>query len=161
MRSRGPRAEITIDDSQSTPYLRSSATADRVGALDGRPSRPSQHLLLEADMSPAPGRSRAPAYRPDIDGLRALAVIAVVLFHSGIPGFDGGYVGVDVFCVISGYLITQLLQESRDESARRTLAPFSVRCMMRLLPACLPPCLVPALAPLALYTPVDLVYLRE
>src|SRR5260370_9200804 len=157
MRSRGPRAEITIDDSQSTPYLRSSATADRVGALDGRPSRPSQHLLLEADMSPAPGRSRAPAYRPDIDGLRRLAVIAVILFHSGIPGFDGGYVGVDVFFVISGYLITQLLEESRDESARRTLATFYVRRMRRILPALLVTCLVTAIVALALFTPDELV----
>ena len=88
-------------------------------------------------MNPAPGRSGAPTYRPDIDGLRALAVISVILFHSRIPGFDGGYVGVDVFFVISGYLITQLLEESRDESARRTLATFYVRRMRRILPALL------------------------
>jgi peptidoglycan/LPS O-acetylase OafA/YrhL len=114
-------------------------------------------LLLEADMSPAPGRSRAPAYRPDIDGLRALAVIAVILFHSGIPGFDGGYVGVDVFFVISGYLITQLLEESRDKSARDTLATFYVRRMRRILPALLVTCLVTAIVAVALFTPDDLV----
>jgi peptidoglycan/LPS O-acetylase OafA/YrhL len=108
-------------------------------------------------MSPAPGRSRAPAYRPDIDGLRALAVIAVILFHSGIPGFDGGYVGVDVFFVISGYLITQLLEESRDESARRTLATFYVRRMRRILPALLATCLVTAIVAVALFTPDELV----
>ena len=48
-------------------------------------------------------------YRPDIDGLRAIAVAIVVAFHTGVPGFTGGFVGVDVFFVISGFLITGLL----------------------------------------------------
>ena len=48
-------------------------------------------------------------YQPHIDGLRAVAVMAVILFHFGVPGFQGGYVGVDVFFVISGYLITKLI----------------------------------------------------
>jgi peptidoglycan/LPS O-acetylase OafA/YrhL len=103
------------------------------------------------------GRSRAPAYRPDIDGLRAIAVIAVIFFHNGIPGFDGGYVGVDVFFVISGYLITQLLEESRDEPARLQLARFYVRRMRRILPALLATCLVTAIFAVALFTPDELV----
>ena len=49
------------------------------------------------------------AYRPEIDGLRALAVLPVILFHGGFAGFGGGFVGVDVFFVISGYLITSIL----------------------------------------------------
>src|ERR1700729_576974 len=53
-------------------------------------------------------------YRADIDGLRALAVISVVLFHAGAPWFQGGYVGVDVFFVISGYLITSIIVAELD-----------------------------------------------
>jgi peptidoglycan/LPS O-acetylase OafA/YrhL len=113
--------------------------------------------MAEAEMNPAAGRSRAPAYRRDIDGLRALAVISVILFHSRIPGFGGGYVGVDVFFVISGYLITQLLEQSRDESAHRTLTTFYVRRMRRILPALLVTCLATAIVGVALFTPVELV----
>ncbi|MEW1047433.1 acyltransferase [Escherichia coli] len=48
-------------------------------------------------------------YRKDIDGLRAVAILPVLLFHVGYSGFSGGYVGVDIFFVISGYLITKIL----------------------------------------------------
>jgi len=48
-------------------------------------------------------------YQPALDGVRALAVVAVVLFHAGVPGFSGGYLGVDTFFVLSGFLITSLL----------------------------------------------------
>jgi peptidoglycan/LPS O-acetylase OafA/YrhL len=48
-------------------------------------------------------------YRREIDGLRAIAVVPVILFHAGVTVFSGGYVGVDVFFVISGYLITSIL----------------------------------------------------
>lgn len=70
-------------------------------------------------------------YRPDIDGLRAIAVAMVVAFHAGVPGIGGGYIGVDVFFVISGYLITlQLLQT--DFSG---LLIFYQRRAARILPA--------------------------
>jgi peptidoglycan/LPS O-acetylase OafA/YrhL len=118
---------------------------------------PAAIAVPEADMSLTPGRSHAPAYRPDIDGLRALAVIAVILFHSGVPGFEGGYVGVDIFFVISGYLITQMLEVSREESAGRTLSAFYLRRMRRILPALLATCLVTSIVAVALFTPDELV----
>src|SRR5579872_7415953 len=71
---------------------------------------PSAVDFHEVPMSSTSRDSQGPTYRADIDGLRALAVIAVILFHSDIPGFQGGYIGVDIFFVISGYLITQLLE---------------------------------------------------
>lgn len=73
-------------------------------------------------------------YRSDIDGLRALAVLPVMLFHAGIPGFSGGFVGVDIFFVISGYLITGILL---GELARErfSLVGFYERRARRILPA--------------------------
>ena len=69
----------------------------------------------------------SPVYRPDIDGLRALSVIAVILYHAGVPGFRGGYIGVDVFFVISGYLITQQLIQPASGGIRERLATFYLR----------------------------------
>lgn len=57
-------------------------------------------------------------YRPDIDGLRAIAVLSVLFYHAGVPGFTGGYVGVDVFFVISGFLITQLLSSEIEKNGK-------------------------------------------
>lgn len=80
-------------------------------------------------------KSGAIFYRPDIDGLRAIAVLGVLAFHSGLPGFPGGFVGVDVFFVISGYLITGLLSAEFESTGRIDLRAFFVRRIRRLLPA--------------------------
>ncbi|MGA7994757.1 MAG: acyltransferase family protein [Bradyrhizobium sp.] len=73
-------------------------------------------------------------YRADIDGLRALAVVPVLLYHAGVPGFPGGFVGVDIFFVISGYLICGMIDgDLRDGSF--SLSNFYKRRMLRILPA--------------------------
>lgn len=75
-----------------------------------------------------------PHYRPDIEGLRALAVTSVVLYHANISGFSGGFVGVDIFFVLSGFLITGLLVRELDRTGRVDLAQFWARRARRLLP---------------------------
>ncbi|WP_320179087.1 acyltransferase family protein [Roseovarius pacificus] len=73
-------------------------------------------------------------YRREIDGLRAVAVVPVILFHAGLSLFSGGYVGVDVFFVISGYLITTIIIAERDEG-RFSILRFYERRARRILPA--------------------------
>lgn len=85
-------------------------------------------------------------YRKDIDGLRALAIIPVVLFHAGVAGFSGGYVGVDIFFVISGYLITSIIYRDLVKN-RFSFIDFYKRRVLRLLP--------PLLAMLLVVTPLS------
>jgi len=73
-------------------------------------------------------------YRPEIDGLRAIAVISVILFHAGIPFFSGGYVGVDVFFVISGYLITTIVL-TQNKNGVFSYKRFYERRVRRIFPA--------------------------
>jgi peptidoglycan/LPS O-acetylase OafA/YrhL len=73
-------------------------------------------------------------FRPDIEGLRAVAIVAVLLCHAGVPFLAGGYVGVDVFFVISGFLITRLLVGELDRSGTISLRGFYARRAKRLLP---------------------------
>jgi peptidoglycan/LPS O-acetylase OafA/YrhL len=73
-------------------------------------------------------------YRPDIDGLRALAVIPVVFYHVGIAGFAGGFVGVDIFFVISGYLICRMI-DGDIRNGTFSIGNFYKRRILRILPA--------------------------
>jgi peptidoglycan/LPS O-acetylase OafA/YrhL len=77
------------------------------------------------------------AYRPALDGVRALAVMAVVGYHLGLPWLRGGFIGVDVFFVLSGFLITSLLLLEQRRTGRISLGPFWGRRARRLLPALL------------------------
>ncbi len=74
-------------------------------------------------------------FRRDIEGLRAIAVVAVILFHAGVPGVRGGYIGVDVFFVISGFLITGQLVRADGESVRDKITHFYARRVRRIVPA--------------------------
>ncbi len=96
--------------------------------------------MRQADsVSPTEGaqdrRSAHKEFRPDIEGLRAVALVAVVLFHADVPGVGGGFVGVDVFFVISGFLITGLLWREVSTTGTVGLRRFYGARARRLLPA--------------------------
>jgi len=83
---------------------------------------------------PCPG-TRAPRYLPALDGLRALSVLAVIAFHAQLPHASGGFLGVEVFFVVSGYLITSLLLSEQRQTGSISLPRFWLRRARRLLPA--------------------------
>ena len=72
-------------------------------------------------------------YQPHIDGLRAISVLSVLLYHARVPGLEGGFVGVDVFFVISGYLITKIITNQLKGDAF-DIRGFYVRRIRRILP---------------------------
>jgi peptidoglycan/LPS O-acetylase OafA/YrhL len=83
---------------------------------------------------PGPGRN-APHYRQDIDGLRGAAILAVIGFHYLPQTFPGGFIGVDVFFVISGYLITGILLSTKSKLWQLAISDFYIRRVKRLFPA--------------------------
>jgi peptidoglycan/LPS O-acetylase OafA/YrhL len=91
-----------------------------------------RNLLATMSDEPHGGLS---TFRPDIQGLRAVAVVLVILLHASVPGFAGGYVGVDIFFVISGFVITGLLLRQPSRSVRRNLGYFYARRIRRIVPA--------------------------
>jgi peptidoglycan/LPS O-acetylase OafA/YrhL len=93
-------------------------------------------------------------FRPDVEGLRGIAVLLVVLFHAGLP-VPGGFVGVDVFFVISGFLITGLLLREHRATGRVSLARFYARRVRRLLPAAAAVILVTLPVAFAVIGPLD------
>lgn len=101
-----------------------------------------------------------PTYRADIDGLRAFAVVAVILFHAelslGPISFRGGFLGVDVFFVISGFLITSLLRREILETGRVSIAGFYNRRLRRIAPALIAVCLATILAAQFILLPQEL-----
>jgi peptidoglycan/LPS O-acetylase OafA/YrhL len=94
-------------------------------------------------------------YRADIDGLRALAVIPVLFYHVGVPGFAGGFVGVDVFFVISGYLICGLI-DADLRNGSFSLGNFYKRRILRILPALFVMFLVTSILAYVYCLPVEL-----
>lgn len=104
-----------------------------------RPATRPQHAHRSAAGTPTPPatarRTGADRFRPDLEGLRAVAVVLVLLYHAGVPGFGGGYIGVDVFFVLSGFLITGLILRELRDTGRVSLPAFYARRARRLLPA--------------------------
>jgi peptidoglycan/LPS O-acetylase OafA/YrhL len=94
-------------------------------------------------------------FRPDIEGLRAVAVVAVVLFHAAVPRVAGGFVGVDVFFVLSGFLITGLLWREVAETGRLRPARFYAARARRLLPAAITVLVATAAGVTALLPPLQ------
>jgi peptidoglycan/LPS O-acetylase OafA/YrhL len=99
-------------------------------AIDAAADAPASRAGEEAGTAPGDRR-----FRPDVEGLRAVAVLLVVLFHASFPLLGGGFVGVDVFFVISGFVITGLLLRERSSSDRTSLIDFYARRVRRILPA--------------------------
>ena len=96
------------------------------------------------------------SYSPEIDGLRALAVLSVLLFHLEVAGFSGGFVGVDIFFVISGFLITRLIVHEIDETGKFRFGNFYVRRVRRLFPALFATVLFTFVAALFIFSPFHL-----
>lgn len=93
-------------------------------------------------------------YRADIDGLRAIAVLSIVIFHISPSSLPGGFVGVDIFFVISGYLVCSMLQRDIDDG-RFSIVSFYERRARRLLPALMAMLVVTYSVAFALYMPID------
>lgn len=117
--------------SSTTVPDRHPETADH----SDRPTRASRLRGSRFRGGRADPRPGAPGFRPDIEGLRAAAVLAVLAFHAELPGLSGGFVGVDVFFVISGHLITGLLIREAATTGRIRLGEFFSRRARRLLPS--------------------------
>lgn len=94
------------------------------------------------------------AFRPDIEGLRAIAVLLVVGYHAGVPFLPGGFVGVDVFFVLSGYLITRLLVAEVSSTGSIDLMRFYARRARRLLPAAVLVLVATIVASALVYAPI-------
>ncbi len=100
-----------------------------------------------------PAVARSP-YRPDIQGLRGIAVLLVVVYHTGSGWLSGGYVGVDVFFVISGYLITNHLLAGLTKTSRIDFGQFYARRIRRILPASFVVLILTSLATLVFASPI-------
>ena len=134
-------------------FVRTGTTrAERQASRAARRSERAAAALADRSATATPAEKRAPVretvgtgqhpaadgprrWRPDIQGLRAVAVTLVVLYHADVPGLTGGYVGVDVFFVISGFLITGQLLRQVEERRRINVVAFYVGRIRRLLPA--------------------------
>jgi peptidoglycan/LPS O-acetylase OafA/YrhL len=114
----------------------------------------SQPMARHRSIASSPRAGAHAGFRADVEGLRAVAVLSVVLFHAGVGAAGGGFVGVDVFFVLSGYLITGLLWSELARTGTLRLASFYARRVRRLLPAAALVLVATAVAAAALLPPL-------
>ena len=143
-----------IHRTSAEPTLSTSLQTRKLGALANRRSG-----LARLD-TPAPGRAGEDSgrehrrFRPDVEGLRAVAVLLVVLYHAHAGLVPGGYVGVDVFFVISGFLITGQLVRELQTDGRISFLAFYARRARRILPAAMLVLVLTAVASALLLNPL-------
>ncbi len=137
--STGQRPGQPARSRRAQQSARAAANTDRGSIRRGEDPRSNGQERYSArgsrrgrDAAPAKSKSR---YIPALDGLRALAVLAVIVYHMGVPWASGGLLGVTVFFVLSGYLITSLLLIELDDTGRINLPQFWLRRIRRLFPA--------------------------
>jgi peptidoglycan/LPS O-acetylase OafA/YrhL len=116
----------------------------------------SQSEVTTGSNVPTSGRFRA-----DIEGMRAIAILVIVAYHAGIPGFSGGFIGVDVFFVISGYLITRNLLDESSSSGRVSLFAFWARRIRRLVPGLALMVIVTLVASSLIFAPFDMLEIAK
>ena len=107
-------------------------------------------------MATEPRTASGDGFRADLEGLRGVAILLVLGFHAGLPGTTGGFVGVDVFFVLSGFLITGILLRERERTGRIDLAAFYARRARRILPAAIVVLVAILAASWFLLAPLDL-----
>ena len=100
-------------------------------------------------------------FRPEIEGLRGLAILLVVVCHAGIAGLDAGFIGVDVFFVLSGFLITGLLIDEHERTGRIELGGFYARRAKRILPAAAVVLVATLVGALAIFSPLDMARIAQ
>ena len=99
----------------------------------GSPPQADRGLLLTGNEAGTPPGDRK--FRPDVQGMRAIAILLAIVYHAGVPGFQGGYVGIEVFFVISGFVITGLLLREHERTGHTSLRSFYGRRVRRIMPA--------------------------
>ena len=97
------------------------------------------------------------SYRPEIDGLRAIAVISVIIYHADLQIFKGGYLGVDIFFVISGYLISKILIIEQINNKDISIKNFYQRRIRRIIPALLTMIVISSCLGLLFLSPTELI----